>query len=287
MPVASATSCGVRVSNQGKGTGNNTGIELLDLPAGPNNYSVFSASPAQSYFAGNVGINWTTPTANLEVSGTTKLRGTLEVTGNITSTGTAHSFAAKSIPASAISGLSAAFAIPQKTPASQTATGTAGEFAYDANYLYGCVATNDWRRIPWMNWLNESMPGAGAGAHDDALPAITGATPHIAAAGSMPTTATAGKILVTITDSVPALATGIKIQYRTHGGNWVDATIAKYFNGNTVTANFLAWKTTTGVRKIELGGPPPGIPYICRVAWVSTLGTGLWSQEFNAVTPTA
>jgi hypothetical protein len=33
------------------------------------------------------------------------LRGTLDVTGNITSTGTAHNFAAASIPASAISGL--------------------------------------------------------------------------------------------------------------------------------------------------------------------------------------
>jgi hypothetical protein len=104
MPVASATSCGVRVSNQGKGTGTNVGLEVNDLPAAPNNYSIFDNSPAQNYFKGNVGINWTTPTANLEVSGTTKLRGTLEVTGNITSAGTAHSFAAKSIPGSAVDG---------------------------------------------------------------------------------------------------------------------------------------------------------------------------------------
>jgi hypothetical protein len=105
MPVASATSCGVRVSNQGKGTGTNIGVEIEGLPAGPSNYSFFDNSPAQNYFKGNVGINWTTPTANLEVSGTTKLRGTLEVTGNITSAGKAHSFAAGSIPAAAISGL--------------------------------------------------------------------------------------------------------------------------------------------------------------------------------------
>jgi hypothetical protein len=113
MPVASATSCGVRVSNQGKGTGTNIGMEIEGLPAAPNNYSFFDNSPAQNYFKGNVGINWTTPTANLEVSGTTKLRGTLEVTGNITSAGTAHSFATKSIPGSAVDGATfAAASIP-------------------------------------------------------------------------------------------------------------------------------------------------------------------------------
>jgi hypothetical protein len=103
---------------------------------------------------GQVGINFLNPTHALEVGGDSALRGTLDVTGNITSTGTAHNFAAKSIPASAINGLPAAFSIPQKTPASQTATGTAGEFAYDAQYLYGCVAANDWRRIPWQQWAN-------------------------------------------------------------------------------------------------------------------------------------
>ena len=56
---------------------------------------------------GNVGIQWSTPTYRLEVNGNTMLRGTLDVTGNITSTGTAHSFAAKSIPASAIDGVPA------------------------------------------------------------------------------------------------------------------------------------------------------------------------------------
>lgn len=32
-------------------------------------------------------------------------------------------------------------------PASASATGTAGEMAYDSSYLYLCVATDTWRRI--------------------------------------------------------------------------------------------------------------------------------------------
>jgi hypothetical protein len=37
-------------------------------------------------------------------------------------------------------------------PASKTATGTAGQLAYDANYLYICVATNTWRRSALAQW---------------------------------------------------------------------------------------------------------------------------------------
>jgi len=37
-------------------------------------------------------------------------------------------------------------------PASATATGTAGQIAYDANYQYNCVATNVWKRTPLSTW---------------------------------------------------------------------------------------------------------------------------------------
>lgn len=37
-------------------------------------------------------------------------------------------------------------------PASKTATGTAGQMAYDANYLYICVAANTWRRSTLAQW---------------------------------------------------------------------------------------------------------------------------------------
>ena len=39
-----------------------------------------------------------------------------------------------------------------KTPASATATGTTGEIAWDANYIYVCTATNTWKRTAIATW---------------------------------------------------------------------------------------------------------------------------------------
>ena len=37
-------------------------------------------------------------------------------------------------------------------PSSPTSTGTKGEWAQDATYLYVCIATNSWKRIAWGTW---------------------------------------------------------------------------------------------------------------------------------------
>lgn len=39
-----------------------------------------------------------------------------------------------------------------RTPASATASGGQGEIAWDANFIYVCVATNAWRRAPLSTW---------------------------------------------------------------------------------------------------------------------------------------
>jgi hypothetical protein len=39
-----------------------------------------------------------------------------------------------------------------KTPASATATGTAGDICWDTDYVYVCVATNTWKRSPLTTW---------------------------------------------------------------------------------------------------------------------------------------
>lgn len=39
-----------------------------------------------------------------------------------------------------------------KTPASATATGTAGEICWDASYIYVCTATNTWKRSALTTW---------------------------------------------------------------------------------------------------------------------------------------
>lgn len=42
--------------------------------------------------------------------------------------------------------------LPTHTPASASATGTAGEVAWDANYIYVCTATNTWKRVAISTW---------------------------------------------------------------------------------------------------------------------------------------
>jgi hypothetical protein len=38
------------------------------------------------------------------------------------------------------------------TPASASATGTAGTITWDSNYIYVCTATNTWKRVAIATW---------------------------------------------------------------------------------------------------------------------------------------
>lgn len=42
--------------------------------------------------------------------------------------------------------------IQTKTPASASDTGTAGDIAWDADYLYVCTATDTWKRVGVATW---------------------------------------------------------------------------------------------------------------------------------------
>jgi hypothetical protein len=42
--------------------------------------------------------------------------------------------------------------LTQKTPASASAAGIAGEICADANYIYHCTATNTWKRVAIATW---------------------------------------------------------------------------------------------------------------------------------------
>lgn len=44
------------------------------------------------------------------------------------------------------------FRIPTATPASATAAGTAGQIAWDANFIYVCIAPNTWKRTAISTW---------------------------------------------------------------------------------------------------------------------------------------
>jgi len=42
--------------------------------------------------------------------------------------------------------------LASSTPASASATGTAGQITWDTNYIYVCTATNTWKRVAISTW---------------------------------------------------------------------------------------------------------------------------------------
>jgi hypothetical protein len=86
------------------------------LSSGAGRWNIYAGGAAQNYFAGNVGIATTSPTAKLDIdSDKIRLR-------------------------------------TAKTPASSSDTGNAGDICWDADYLYVCTATNTWKRAALSTW---------------------------------------------------------------------------------------------------------------------------------------
>lgn len=79
----------------------------------------------------------------------------LYVLGN--ATGAKHSFVDRNgverlkIDETAVTAL-APLVTPTATPASATAAGVAGQWAWDSGFIYICVATNTWRRVAHATW---------------------------------------------------------------------------------------------------------------------------------------
>lgn len=59
----------------------NFGLRIYNVEATANNYSLYSDSPAQSYFQGNVGIGTTSPTHKLAVNGAVRAKEVIVDTG--------------------------------------------------------------------------------------------------------------------------------------------------------------------------------------------------------------
>jgi hypothetical protein len=97
-----------------------------------------------------------------------------------------------------------------------------------------------------------------------------------------------GMVLVGVGDMFPPSATGVKIQYRTVSGAWQDFTSPIYLTGEVTTNNFNDFKMGLhGISQMALiGGLAAGTAYIIRMAWVSAVGTGPWTSEYPAITPT-
>lgn len=130
-----------QATHGGHGTDFNAGYMCAtNLAAGPNNYAFYSSWEASNYFRGKTGIGWAVPTVSLEVGGATKLRGTCDITGDITSSGTAHSFAAGSIGSPAVIGNT------PRTIAATGSAGSAGQMVWDDNFLY-LRTTAGWKKV--------------------------------------------------------------------------------------------------------------------------------------------
>lgn len=80
----------------------NYGVRIVNPPAGPDNWAIFSDATARSYFGGSIGIG-TFPSQMLDVNGTALIR------GNATFQGTTNTFPARSINNNAV-----AFATPKQ-----------------------------------------------------------------------------------------------------------------------------------------------------------------------------
>lgn len=106
------------VNNIGHVASVQTGVTTRELRLTGSEHTFFIGGTERMRldFAGNLGIGTSSPTAKLDVNAdTVRVR-------------------------------------TEKTPASATATGNAGDICWDANYVYVCVATNTWKRSALSTW---------------------------------------------------------------------------------------------------------------------------------------
>lgn len=95
---------------------NLTGASFTGVVTSNSDVNIDSGKFFVDVSASNVGIGTTTPTEKLDINGDSiRLR-------------------------------------TAQTPASASATGSQGQIAWDANYIYVCVATDTWKRVAISTW---------------------------------------------------------------------------------------------------------------------------------------
>jgi len=75
-----------------------------------------------------------------------------DVTGNATTATTAATVTTAAQPAITSLGTLTSLKLATSTPASASATGTAGTIAWDTSYIYVCTVADTWKRVAIATW---------------------------------------------------------------------------------------------------------------------------------------
>jgi len=136
--------CGIDILNSSSGAGRLINLNFSAASLTTANRFATISSIVTGQGAGTIGaILFATKSAVADTSLTERVR--IDSSGNV-GIGTTSPSAKLDVNSDIIRIRTA------KTPASATAAGNAGDIAWDANYLYTCVATNTWKRTALSTW---------------------------------------------------------------------------------------------------------------------------------------
>ena len=110
-----------------------------------------AAKPATDDILAIVDVTGTDTTKKITVANLMKS----DLTGNATTATTATTAATVTTaaqPAITSLGTLTTLKVATSTPASASATGTAGTIAWDTGYIYVCTATDTWERVAIATW---------------------------------------------------------------------------------------------------------------------------------------
>jgi hypothetical protein len=121
-----------------------------------------AAKPATGDVLAIVDVSGTATTKKITVANLFKSDLVANVTGNVTgnltgnvtgnTSGTAATVTTPAQPAITSVGTLTSLKVATSTPASASATGTAGTIAWDTGYVYVCTATDTWERVAIATW---------------------------------------------------------------------------------------------------------------------------------------
>lgn len=183
VPAAQNSGGGTLTTNQGfyvapQTAGANVYGFRGSVASAASRYNLYMDGTADNYLAGNLGIGTSSPNEALVVAGDIKITGTNALHFSSTSDRSYIHAPASDMLAFATSGVEAVrintlgnvgvgttspsrkFDINDdglrirtaRTPASSAAACNQGDIAWDANYVYVCVATNTWKRSALTTW---------------------------------------------------------------------------------------------------------------------------------------